>query len=832
MLNCNPALGGTLSSYTWICMILNFLQTRSPPVLPCLHRRPHQRLIGKDGTPSAFADDLITLRGYGHKNKESLGDLLFHFFRKYAYELDYERNVVSVREGQLISKQAKGWHLMQNNRLCVEEPFNTERNLGNTADDISFRGVHMELRRAFELISEAKLEECVEQYVFPEMEEKIWEKPPPKPAPVLTRSRSQSQSGRGGKGGVSNRGGRYIQNQHRAREQGRRASSAAAPNRYLGPQLGVPGTIGRDHPLRAHYEQLHLHDQLFNEYQILQAQEHELRLLQTQAQLHAQAQAQGAQPGVPLAHPTTRDSLSRPGIVSQAPLTAPLRSGNFYPIPYPSVPGTPYPSVHTNPSSPSMKPAQPELRRSTQRSSAGSSSSNASMRSHSQPARPLPFGGVAVQNLQPFPLSGNAIQQYQQLYQQPLYNPVDMGQARQRHHDYAHRRSPMLDSQLEDTLPKEYVGYYVHDSPHSRPHRDDPGMVRMPAYNDPSYRFRTLPPGFHRLRNSSRSPSPSPALPFRDRSHSLRSAASAPPGPMQQERAQASTSGPRSSGPIIVNGSDEWTMNDYPATVESSSLPMTMIEARPGSDERVYDTPATLADMTYTPEIVHHSSHAHPTPHMHHVTDSRGNVDVDSLVRLGRSHTNEVSKEQEPTKYYETQSKPANGLGIQYEDTMARRQSSVSEKAATQENVRHSTSSRKMDNKTDNSKFQHEKPLQPIPILSPVREVRTPSPMASRTSNGVTPGQYTGRFTSPLELHIPPFSKGANGKQKQADALAQKPNGVSSKVSENARTATQQQSNGWQQPAKKGKKHKSKNSLSQLTNGEPLPANEAERKGG
>ncbi len=810
-------------------MILNFLQTRSPPVLPCLHRRPHQRLIGKDGTPSSFADDLITLRGWGHKNKETLGDLLFHFFRKYAYEIDYERNVVSVREGQLISKQAKGWHLMQNNRLCVEEPFNTERNLGNTADDISFRGVHMELRRAFELISNAKIEGCVEQYAFPEIEERIWEKPPPKPAPVLTRSRSQSQSGRGGRGGITNRGGRHTQPQHRAREQGRRASSAAAPSRYVGPQLSVSGTVGRDHPLRAYYEQLQLHDQLFNEYQILQAQEHELRLLQAQAQLHAQAQAQSTQPTASISHQTTRENMNRPAMVSQAPLTAPLRSGNFYPFAYPSVPGTPYPGVHTNPSSPSMKPAQPELRRSLQRSSAGSNPSNANLRSHSQPARPLPFGGLAVQNLQPFPLSGNAIQQYQQLYQQPLYNPVDLGQNRQRHHDYSHHRSPMLDSQLEETLPKEYVGYYVHDSPHSRLYRDDPAIARMPGYIDLSYRYKTLPPGFSRLRRNSRSPSPSPPIPFRDRSHSVRSAASAPSGPVQQERAQAPAPATRSSGPIIVNGSDGWGTNEYPAPAESSSLATTTSEATAGSDDHAYDTPASFADMPYTSE---NSSHAHPMPHKHHVMDSRRNADMESLIRFSKSHTIDVPKEQDRNTYLETQSQPTNGLGIQYEETLAKQQSSSLEKVATQENVRQSGSARKPDNMVDNVKFQHEKPLQSVPLLSPVREVRTPSPTASRRPNGVSSGLYTGRFTGPLKLHIPPFSKGTSGKQKQGDALALKPNGISSDAVESPKTATQQQSNGWQQPTKKGKRHKSKNSMSQLTNGEPLPANEAERKGG
>jgi hypothetical protein len=84
---------------------------------------------------------------------------------------------------------------LQNNRLCVEEPFNLTRNLGNTADDTSFRGLHLELRRAFSLIAEAKLKDCCEQFVFPAEEERIWEKPPPQPRPVL--SRSASQSGRG-----------------------------------------------------------------------------------------------------------------------------------------------------------------------------------------------------------------------------------------------------------------------------------------------------------------------------------------------------------------------------------------------------------------------------------------------------------------------------------------------------------------------------------------------------------------------------------------------------------------------------------------------------------
>ncbi|KAI9799782.1 MAG: hypothetical protein M1826_005432, partial [Phylliscum demangeonii] len=193
------AFGGTLSSYTWICMILNFLQTRQPPILPCLHQRPHQKKAMVDGVESSFADDVETLRGFGHANSQTLGDLLLHFFRYYAYEVDYETEVISVRQGKLIAKQAKGWHLMQNNRIGVEEPFNVGRNLGNTADDTSARGIHLELRRAFGLIAdEVDLAACCAPYEFP-----IEERPAPAaPAPRPLPSRSSSQSGRGRRPGA------------------------------------------------------------------------------------------------------------------------------------------------------------------------------------------------------------------------------------------------------------------------------------------------------------------------------------------------------------------------------------------------------------------------------------------------------------------------------------------------------------------------------------------------------------------------------------------------------------------------------------------------------
>jgi len=79
------ANGGTISTYTWICIVINFLQMRSPPILPSLHKFPHT--LSKDnqvinGNNTSFCDDLEQLEGFGLANKETLGGLLYAFFRR------------------------------------------------------------------------------------------------------------------------------------------------------------------------------------------------------------------------------------------------------------------------------------------------------------------------------------------------------------------------------------------------------------------------------------------------------------------------------------------------------------------------------------------------------------------------------------------------------------------------------------------------------------------------------------------------------------------------------------------------------------------------------
>lgn len=408
------AFGGTLSSYTWICLIIAFLQLRSPPVLPALHQLSH-KLPRPDGTMPDFADDLKKLSGYGNKNKSSVAELLFQFFRFYAHEFDYDKHVLSVRLGKLVTKHEKKWHYAINNQLCVEEPFNTSRNLGNTADEYSFRGLHMELRRAFDLISVANLEEACEPYVFPKEEEKVWSRPPPQSRPVLLRSSSQTHSGRGGRG--NHRGGRHNNNFHRNTNSSRRASSGVPQydannnNMYI-PQVSMPQDLQwyQNPQFQFQYTQQDLMTQMayHQENMRLLYASQSPAFMQHQAQAQAQAMNQQQQQRMSTSAGSNQQQQqqstdrSRTNSFDNPPLSAPLRP-DLYALYGMTLGGPFFPQAGgygTYPSSPaSTNGATQDFRRSMQRSGAnneaGGSGSNGTLRSHSQPASRSPSGQAA-----------------------------------------------------------------------------------------------------------------------------------------------------------------------------------------------------------------------------------------------------------------------------------------------------------------------------------------------------------------------------------------------------------------------------------------------------
>lgn len=375
-------------------------------MLPALHQLPY-KLNKSDGTVSDFADNLKKIRGFGSKNKSSVPELLFQFFRFYAHEFDYDRHVLSVRQGKLITKVDKKWNYQINNQLCVEEPFNVSRNLGNTADEYAFRGLHLELRRAFDLISAAKLGEACQQYAYPKEEEKVWTRPAQQSRPVLLRSSSQTHSTHSGRGGrLGLRGGRHSANFHRGGGVGaaagaglgggggsnRRASSSVPT--YDNGVFMMPMNMQQE---VTWYQNQHFSFQYAQQDLMTQMAYHHENMRQLQLLAHSpgflqQPQVMGQQRvpagGAPGQQPSDR---SRTNSFDNVPMGATLRPdlyaiygvglGHAY---YPPTTGAGYGTYPCSPAT--TEDFRRSLQRATVTTDHGASASSSSLRSQSQPA--------------------------------------------------------------------------------------------------------------------------------------------------------------------------------------------------------------------------------------------------------------------------------------------------------------------------------------------------------------------------------------------------------------------------------------------------------------
>ncbi|ERF69270.1 hypothetical protein EPUS_03974 [Endocarpon pusillum Z07020] len=586
------ALGGTLSSYTWICMIINFLQTRDPPVLPALQQGPFLQRKFMCGFNVAFDKDVTLYRGYGSRNKDSLGVLLFQFFRYYGHEVDFETSVMSVRTGTVITKVEKNWHFLQDNRLCVEEPFNTSRNLGNTADDTSVRGIHLELRRAFEMVSEANLAKCNEQY-----------EPPANLVDALRPLKSHNASvnrpiltppvptfGRVARGG--GRGGRQIHQLHRNFNPARRASSASTRGHAYSQPLS-PGSNLTQTELSLQAQQEHiLHDRLCQQYHFLQAQEKELR-----AQLHLQAVLQGRMmPTSPYPHfmlpfgvyAGGQEDLmgARAGNINQPPLSAPIRPHGFS-MTSSSGGRKPGYGTTTNPPSPLLHTIVPDSRRNHRRSSMIDGSSARSLRAHSQPPRPVPS---------PLLLPNAMDKHYDYASGVPYHpgrDPVSTpGSARGFADVIADAQGRLYHNPSTGRRGSEYIGYYLGPSPplptYSRNVVGSPltytsGLGIQSSGMSPQMLAQLsahplgMPPSSTELSRSSSgevgptNPDPTKAEPL----------AYLPP---QHASSRPRTRSRSSSGPVVVNGSVNREA-DAPGSLNTSASDDVAVETPTSSDD-------------------------------------------------------------------------------------------------------------------------------------------------------------------------------------------------------------------------------------------------------
>jgi len=159
----NEPYQGTLSSYAYILLVIHFLQTRNPPILPVLQQiidptSEGYRPVLVDNYDCYFYQKTELLKDFGSLNNESLGQLLFSFFAFYALEYDWENSVVSVRTGKFLRKEECLWNkkidfvTMDRFLFAIEDPFEVTHNLGRLVDRSNLKIIQSEFLRAYKLL--------------------------------------------------------------------------------------------------------------------------------------------------------------------------------------------------------------------------------------------------------------------------------------------------------------------------------------------------------------------------------------------------------------------------------------------------------------------------------------------------------------------------------------------------------------------------------------------------------------------------------------------------------------------------------------------------------
>uniref|UniRef100_A0A182VXN9 PAP-associated domain-containing protein n=1 Tax=Anopheles minimus TaxID=112268 RepID=A0A182VXN9_9DIPT len=143
--NLNDPINSTMSSYSLVLMVINFLQCGiTPAVIPCLHK-VYPEKFKKDNYNSNL---LERIDPHQSENKDNLGELLLKFFKYYA-EFDYANFAISVRTGSILPISNCEWHGTEQfgirNYLFIEEPFNRT----NTGKSVHNKFVFEQIKSAF-----------------------------------------------------------------------------------------------------------------------------------------------------------------------------------------------------------------------------------------------------------------------------------------------------------------------------------------------------------------------------------------------------------------------------------------------------------------------------------------------------------------------------------------------------------------------------------------------------------------------------------------------------------------------------------------------------------
>ena len=168
----SSAVHGTFSSYAWTLIAIHFLQNTNSPILPNLQKNDHSDTktiegieydVGLHENPKALLTSI---------NNSTVGELFVAFIDYLTDSWNWEKNVISVRSGKLLSRHEKGWNhgkpqlnqAIQDNEnrrlgihcLPIEDPFDHKHDLSRVLTPEGAYEIIDEIFRAKELLLDSK----------------------------------------------------------------------------------------------------------------------------------------------------------------------------------------------------------------------------------------------------------------------------------------------------------------------------------------------------------------------------------------------------------------------------------------------------------------------------------------------------------------------------------------------------------------------------------------------------------------------------------------------------------------------------------------------------
>ncbi|CAG9861331.1 unnamed protein product [Phyllotreta striolata] len=181
--NINDAKKMTVSSYSWVLMVIHYLQCKHsfvhyegsfrssgnilggvvPPVLPCLHGLLPSK-FGPSNEPytTNVQEELPLFEDFTSDNRLTLAELFVGFFEYYS-SFDFNRYAISVRAGcSLPVEECRFARAPKNDPnqwkyLCIEEPFDYTNTARSVFDSESFRLIRNVIGASYERLSGTKL---------------------------------------------------------------------------------------------------------------------------------------------------------------------------------------------------------------------------------------------------------------------------------------------------------------------------------------------------------------------------------------------------------------------------------------------------------------------------------------------------------------------------------------------------------------------------------------------------------------------------------------------------------------------------------------------------